>query len=231
MIHVLWSQAKLGLSAGIVLKAVEEYVGNFRTAFGPSCMLWKHHSILHHASTVSLLGFLPNTLALERKHKTVLRWGQDHDYDCRGVIIDVLSQHLYRLEHAPWLELSLGLVDPRTPSKKMKEYLRDCFGESDNQVSGKARFSKYDVCWEGDLVALKNDSGWEVVRIVFLACTSGTHFAAVQPFRCVEMSKWQSTWKKSGSPTLADIYKFVEVLIYRGGPDDVQVLHPLSLVQ
>ena len=113
----------------------------------------------------------------------------------------------------------------------MKAYLTDCFGESDHQVSGKARFSKHDVCWESDIVALKNNSGWEIVRIIFLACTSGTHYAAVQPFQCIEMSKWQSTWKKSGSPTLADIYTFVEVLTYRGGLDEVQVLHPLSLVQ
>ena len=141
----------------------------------------------------------------------------------------MVSSALGTWEDCPWLDLSLGLQAPRNPSKKMDAFLTSCVGESGHKVSGKARFSNYDVCWEGDIVALKAAGGWQVAKIIFLASTAGTSYAAIQPFKCVQRSKWHSSWEKDGIPRLADIFTFLETLVYRGDDSQIQVLHPVSL--
>ena len=231
LIHILWHHAKLQIPAGAVLSACEKYVHCYRVAFGPEWMLWKHHALLHHAGIVARFGFTPNTLALERKHKQILKFGEDHQHDCRGVLKNVVSQCLHNLEHAPWLNMALGLVSPRTPPKKMNEFLQNSCGESVYEVSGKARFSQHDVCWESDIVALRVDDGWRVARVLFLAKADGVEFAAVQFYECSDMSQWHSTWKRHGLPQLVDLFSFLEVLVYRGGSNEIQVLHPIALVR
>ena len=76
LIHILWHHPKHHIPADVVLDAAEKYVTAYRKAFGPEWMVWKHHSILHHAQSVRRLGHSPNCIALERKHKSLFKMGR-----------------------------------------------------------------------------------------------------------------------------------------------------------
>eukprot|EP00959_Pyramimonas_sp_CCMP1952_P457702 9475379-Pyramimonas_sp.AAC.1 len=75
--YMLWYGPKLKVPGDAVKTATENYLRAFTAAWGPSYFLWKHHSILHHSSYVNRFGYSPNTLCLERKHKSVLKWAED----------------------------------------------------------------------------------------------------------------------------------------------------------
>ncbi len=231
LIDVLWFGAKLEAPWRVAKHAVENFLKAFASTFDEDHQTWKFHALLHVCQTIQKHGWSPNTLALERKHKGVIAWGDANASDCRTVLKDVVSQTLHRLAEAPWLDPSLGLVAPRRPSKKLLQFLTESTGEAEHMVSGKARFNEYDVAWVSDIVALRIADTWQVVRVLFFAETSGTPYAAVQPFECLNMSKRHSSWVKHDLPMLANVLDFVEVLIHRGNADRVDVLHPLSLVK
>ena len=206
MIHILWHCAKLKTPASVVRASVEAFLKAFVAAWGDELVTWKFHACLHFSQIVERYGYAPNTLCLERKHKGLIAWAENHMSDSRHVLKDALSQWLHQIEHASHLDLSLGLQAPGKPSKKLLSFLTESSGEPDHLVSSRARFSAFDVAWADDVVAIKSGSSWEVVRVIFFAETSGTSYAAVQPFSCTNMSTWHSSWKKDGLPKLVDIF-------------------------
>ena len=231
MIHVLWHCAKLRTPPAVVKACVESFLQAFVKAWGNEAITWKFHALLHLHKFVERYGFAPNTICLERKHKRLIAWAENHASDSRFVLKDALSEWLHSIEDAPHLDFTLGLQAPRKPSKKMVSFLTESSGESNHLVSGNARFSAFEVAWTGDIVSMSSGSSWELGRVIFFAETSGTAYAAVQPFSCTKMSTWHSTWKKSGLPKLVDFLCFTEVLIHRGTDDEVEVFHPLSLAR
>ena len=160
--------------------------------------------MLHHAEYFQRWGWGPHTLPLERKHNTVLMYADDKDADCSNVVREILAKSLSDLQDAPWLDLSVGLVHPRPPSKKMTAFLDECIGPLQHSTSATARFSKHDCASKGDVVALKDPSvpsGWVAARILWFADTGGVQYAAVRSGRCVEHHRWyrQNTAGHSGS--------------------------------
>ena len=150
--------------------------------------------------------------------------------DCSAVIRDVLAQSLHNLKEAPWLDMSLGLVGPKQPSKRFLEFLVDNVGPGQHLTSGKARYSEFDVCWVGDVVAHKCGANWADARVKFLASYAGCVYAAIQPFACTWRGPWHSCWRSCGMPCLIEIQDFLEVLIHKVYEEELTVLHPLGLV-
>ena len=58
-------------SAIEIATATQAFLEMFAQAFGVDEMFLKFHLILHHALTVARYGWSPNTMALERKHKSI----------------------------------------------------------------------------------------------------------------------------------------------------------------
>ena len=230
LIQMLWYGPKLGISAAKVGETTTMFIRSFVDAYGAEWLIWKFHAILHHSQYIARWGWSPNTIALERKHKQILRWGEDHQKDCSSVIRDVLAQSLHNLKDAPWLDMSIGLVLPRQPPKRFLEFLVEHVGPGPHLTSGKARYSEFDVCWVGDVVAHARGANWAVARVKFLASYAGCVYAAIQPFECTWRGPWHSRWQSSGGPCLIEIRDFLEVLIHKGGDEDLTVLHPLGLV-
>ena len=230
LIQMLWYGPKLRVSPDKVAETTSMFLRAYVDAYGPEWLIWKFHAILHHSQYIARWGWSPNTIALERKHKQVLRWGIDHMQDCSAVIRDVLAQSLHNLKDAPWLDMSLGLVGPRQPSKRFLEFLVENVGPGQHLTSGKARYSEFDVCWVGDVVAHKCGANWAVARVKFLASYAGCVYAAIQPFACTWRGPWHSCWRSCGMPCLIEIQDFLEVLIHKVYEEELTVLHPLGLV-
>ena len=225
-----WSTAKLGVPAGVVAEATEKFLRASAKAFGTEGTLWKHHAILHHSQYVERWGWSPHTLPLERKHKSILKYGEDHQKDTKAVIREVVAESFFILQDAPWLDLDIGLIAPTAPTKKLQKFLTDTFNTEEHRASGKARFNEFDVAWVRDVIALKSSGGWIAARVIFFASSWSVPYAAVQPFKCLESHPWHSTWTKFGDPMLADLEDFIEVLTVRGNDGVLTVLHPLALV-
>ena len=101
----------------------------FAQAFGVYEMLLKCHPIIHHALTVARYGWPPNTMALERKRNRILQYGvlnnNIKNYGA-AVLREVLNTSLHTLDTAPWLNMDVGLIEPRLPSARLAACLTSC---------------------------------------------------------------------------------------------------------
>eukprot|EP00959_Pyramimonas_sp_CCMP1952_P328454 6876243-Pyramimonas_sp.AAC.1 len=228
---MLWFGPKLKVAACRAAETATRFVAAFVDAYGRQWLIWKFHAILHHSQYIARWGWSPNTIALERKHMQILRWGTDHQHDCSGVIKDVIVQSLHNLRDAPWLDMSIGLIQPRQPSKRFLAFLNEHVGVGPHLTPGKARFSEWDACWVGDVVAHKvTHTSWQVAQVKFVASNCDVVYAAIQPFECTWKGPWHSRWRSCGLPCLIDISEFLEVLIHKYCDDELVVIHPLGLV-
>eukprot|EP00959_Pyramimonas_sp_CCMP1952_P248871 5202417-Pyramimonas_sp.AAC.1 len=91
-------------------------------------MIWKFHGVLHHAQTVQALGWSPHTITLERKHKFVLKYGEDQQADTSKIVREIVAKSLHDWNEAKWLDLSIGLKSPERTNKKRIAALVEHFG-------------------------------------------------------------------------------------------------------
>ena len=231
MIHMLWHGPKLNIPENAVSRSVEAFLESYVECWGTSGMFWKFHGILHHSEAVRKYGFSPNTLALERKHKSVLKWAEQHQATTHTVIREVLSRSLFALHEAPWLDTSVGLVNPSVARGKYKDFLDSAMGDTlRHMVAGKCRFNKYDVAMNGDYCAVQAGNSWILVQVFFFASTEGVPYLAGQKYKRLSCGKWHSVWEQDGDAELWDVDDILEVLIYKILDRGIQVLHPLRLV-
>eukprot|EP00973_Karenia_brevis_P054586 7585927-Karenia_brevis.AAC.1 len=88
-------------------------------AFGDDDLIWKFHEQLHQSEYIAKWGFSLNTLALERKHKGILQIASDRSSDSsvEFVLRDFVSRFVATVSTADWLNLDVGLISPKNPSK------------------------------------------------------------------------------------------------------------------
>ena len=221
-------------SAIEIATATQAFLEMFAQAFGVDEMFLKFHLILHHALTVARYGWSPNTMALERKHKSILQYGvlNNNLKNYGGAVLrEVLNKSLHTLDTAPWLNMDVGLIEPRLPSKRLAACLTGFFGEGvEHFTAYSVRYNAFSKCSCGDLVAKRASAGgWCVARVLFPACSAGETYVALQPFELQAYSETYSTWREAGMPFLADTDDLLETLIYSVRSGVATVLHPLSL--
>ncbi|CAK0866209.1 unnamed protein product, partial [Prorocentrum cordatum] len=232
VIHMLFHGHKVGLTSDVLEAATSHFAKNWTAAFGTSDILWKFHGMLHHSEYIDRYGFCPHTLTVERKHKTVLKYAEDFTEDTSPVIREVLSESFHRFSHADWLDLSARLLGATMASKKLAGFLDATLGQVEHKSSSRARFNKYDVCFIGDFVALREGlNAWSLVRVIFLASSAGVCFGAVQPYARISQDVWSSCWQEHGDAFLTSLDDFLEVLICRESGGITTALHTLSLAK
>ena len=231
LIQMLWYGPKLHVQAKDVSAATTAFFEKYVENIGVDGMLWKMHGILHHPQYICRWGFSPHTFPLERKHKHILKFGDDFDKDCKQVLNEVVSQSISRLDSSPWLDLDVGLVGARPSPKRVLAQQVDTFGPHVEHLSARrAKFNAFDSAAIGDTVAIKEACGWSVGVVMLFGSSAAIPYCTVQGFACVERHAWHSVWKKQGGPFLAALEDIVEVLIVRGPEHNLCVLHPLGLV-
>ena len=119
MLDLLLASARGGVSPEALETAIVQHMDDFKSAFGEEHVAPKGHYVLHLPEMLHRLGFLPNTLVHERKHKTVKRFGDavsntGAGFD-RGILEEVTCHALHAMATAPGLKLELGLQEPKNP--------------------------------------------------------------------------------------------------------------------
>ena len=238
LINILWYGPQMRVCSDAVAEASTSFMKAFADAFGTSKMIWKFHGQLHHSKYVARWGWSPQTLPLERKHKPILQKANDraNDQSMDGVLRDVVSSCLATLDTADWLNLDVGLINPKKPSKKLLSWLNDNLVDNDTHcVSAAARISAFECCHKNDLVAVRlnnnEDREWYVARVWFFGETEGEKWVALLPFSRVDAKKHTaySAWREKDSPEIMFQEDILQSLIWTQQGDTVTVLHTLQL--
>ncbi len=203
----------------------------FKAAFGDEPMVWKFHAVLHHSDYFRRYGWSPHTITLERKHKDVLKYGQDQTRGVGMVLREVVAESLSNFRSGKWLDLSIGLVEPKQPSKRLLALLNSEFGNVGHLTSAKARYCEHEVAQVSDLIAFKGLGDWCVGEVEFFASSAGVSYACVVNCVCSRKEGWHSAWSKGSTRQFVDLEDILETLIYSVEGSCVTVLHPLSLVK
>ena len=228
LVHIMWSAAKHTVPPAVVRQASENFIAAYRSAFGLDTYIWKMHAVLHFSGYFEKFKWAPHTLPMERKHKLLLRYGTDQSKDTRAIVREVTAKTLNDLRHAPWLDLSSGLVQATRPSKRLQGFLDEHVGAAAHMASRKARFSRHEVAWIGDVVAIV-ESPWTVAKVLWFASSNDVPFACVRGCTLISKNPWSSVWRPSGDPFLVELKDFMEVLIHTVSGNEITVLHPLTL--
>lgn len=233
LISMLWHCAKLSIAHERIAEATSQFLHAFVDAFGDEDMTWKFHAILHHAKNVKLYGWPPHTITMERKHKGVLQLAHDkHNTNSMDTVLrEVVNKHLNVLEHGHWLNLSIGLIKPTAPNRKLQTWLNEAIGNVAHTTSAAARISEYDICHKGDIVCVQQDSiaDWFAAQVLFFGCSSDVLYAAVSPYSLVEKHATYSTWADDSDPIIVYISEILDSLVYSRDGHTIVVLHPLAL--
>ena len=107
---------------------------------------------------------------MARKHKMVLQ-----HRSCLPMNMNMFSCYA---TVAFCLNMDIGLINAKPPSRTLLDWL-DVWVPGPHMVSAEARFSKYECCHKGNIVAIKGG------RVLFHGFSSDVAYIAVMPFhRC-----------------------------------------------
>ena len=204
----------------------------FALAFGVEPMVPKFHYILHASAALRRYGFLPNTLALERKHKSIKRHGTavaNHNTATTSVVREVVSHQLYVHEHADWLDLSPALFKPRAATAaELREHGASC--TSALEVSNAARFSQFEKASKGDIVAVATGESWYAGMVVRFVRFGGIkNWCYLNRFEPIERGSMYSRWKASAAHECVPLDSLKHVFLFRADHDCYVLLHPHGL--
>ena len=210
-------------------EAIKQLLTLHALAYGPYSMLPKHHYMVHMPRVLRMLGFLPNTLALERKHKMVKKHGAalaNHNHTTSTVLREVTSEQLAALDHKDSLDLTPRLRRPSdAPPEIAKIYA--CFSTK-LQMSSHAQCTMHDKCEKGDVVALGRAGEWIAAEILYFIDTGSSAYLCAKKFRCVASENTYSRWSDTGEQVLAPLNCVVHVFVYCRDAE-VTVLHPYGI--
>ena len=229
----------VGTARGIVTPemlstAVTAYLEAFAAAHGTDRMTPKFHHMLHFARVLAKLGFLPNCIALERKHKSVMQFANNLDNTSAGyassVLRDVTCKSLYVLEHGVHLDSGIGLMNPRAPPTKLLAWLNETFEPGTNYTySDRARYSQFEVCDKGDFVAVRSGDRWVLGQVWFHVCVVDACITGVSVLQLVQWNEHSSVWRDVGASDIIALDDIKAVFIYSKSGDEVTVIHPLHV--
>lgn len=244
VLDLLLASARGGVSPKALETAIVQHMDDFKSAFGEENVAPKGHYVLHLPEMLHRLGFLPNTLVHERKHKTVKRFGDavsntGAGFD-RGILEEVTCHALHAMATAPGLKLELGLQEPKNPPNTLCRTLEVVFGFNPRcTYSQTCRFSKWGTCCVGDAVFWKEDGHWRVGQVlwhinVVSACTSQVDDATLTGLTAWELRRWtaaSSTWLAQANTTLIRSLAICDTCIWSLDEHAgvATVLHPIGV--
>ena len=215
--------------------AITEFMGAVVTAFGKDCLTPKFHQLQHLPQQLHAHRTLISCWVHERKHKMLKRYCQDVSNTVtfeESVLGEVSAHHLFELKNTTGLGVSVGLVDPVGPNKALLEYLLECFpGVAPEHIrtSQTLRFSEFDCCSKGDVVLLKDDSGFKAGQIWWLASVYQQCVALVSSWDAVSKTATSINWFAVDAPELFAAEDILETCIWKRSGDVVTTLLPPSV--
>ena len=233
VIDLLLATQRGTVTADVLETTIVGYLESFAAAHGNDIWIIKFHHMLHFIKYLRAFGFLPNCIALERKHKTVMRFADAIDnetsYD-RSALREVTCRALYVLEHGDHLRLGLGLIKPRKPSATMVQWLHQTWGADEEYLCADiARYNDFECCSKRDVIAIREGDRWVAGQVWCHVSVSGVVLSCVSIFEVVERHEHWSTWRDVDDSAVIRLSDIIGTFIYSMDTPRVTLIHPSHL--
>ena len=217
--------------------SVMEFMKARQDAYGMDNWVFKHHQAMHVPRMAKKNKRLFGSLVNERKHRLIKRFARDHQiskaYE-RHLMQQLIAQHFHDLEHMPLK--ALGLIDPRTASKQLRDTLQHMRPNVNMVVASTSASDGLATFNRGDIVLLGHRHGFAAAEIWFhVDCDAGTVDATgvlslvdIYPFqRTGADGRWGQYELVCGTPTLIPTVDIRCSAIYKKSDRTVSALWPV----
>jgi hypothetical protein len=148
-------------------------------AYPAASSIPQFHFMIHFPATLRKLGWVPNAMILERKHKSVKRYADalmntSAGFD-KSVLLEMPAKALHDLDTSEHLSMLLGLIDAKCPPKKIADFMANEFqvDAANCKYSKHARVSKWERVSAGDVVVLDVNGTRDIGKVWFFMCVHG----------------------------------------------------------
>lgn len=213
--------------------AVMSYLEAFQAAYGTEHWVPKHHFAMHLPLLYQRFGFLLACFVHERKHKTLMMYGNPilntkSDWE-RSVMSSVTCDHFASLQESKFWCVRSGLLTPHNAPARMQENLREHWPDAQSiRTSADAAISQFSMCHIRDVVCF-DSSGFGVGEVWFHCDVDGDQFSCISVW---DVKSRKSTWVEctvKDNPRIVALGDILETTTYCRNGDDATVLLPPSL--
>ena len=210
--------------------AVEKFLDMFVDAFGIEWVIPKFHWLLHFGDHLKRFKVLLNCFVLERKHRWAKRYATELQNISKAanasVIMEVTSHHLCAIKAPNAFDYSIGLVDGRPASKKMRQLLRKEleFDDTDDvQKSIESRFNAYASCKRHDVVLIREGSSFRAGQVIVHASVVGVAITMVTSWRLhsIDKSSGYAKWHYSDDKLLIETADILDSVCHTKLPGNI----------
>ncbi len=173
VIELVVATSRMSVPPYKLLVAVEKFLSLFAASFGFKWMIPKFHWLLHLAKQLQNMGMLLNCFCLERKHRVPKRYAGDiknmSKKSSESLLMEVICHNLGQLKMPDALNFEIGLVNGRTPSKRLLQLVRERLeldADDEVKVSIESRFNPLATCKEADVVIFNDNGGIRVAQVL-----------------------------------------------------------------
>ena len=230
VIEIIIAASKSNVAPGQLLEAVETFLASFVAAFGFEWMTPKFHWLLHMHRYIGkwgtrFLGLL-NCFCLERKHRVPKRYATDltntSNHQSKSLLMEVTSHHIGQLRSTSACDFSIGLIDPKKPSKRIRNILARVIedmpvGDGDLLCSLHARYSEFGLCSKHDVVLFRDagDRNFRVAKIQLHVAIVGVTVSVCAIYNNHTHDDEFSIWEPvSDSASFIETGLILEVCVY-----------------
>ena len=188
-----------------LLAAVEECLSLFSAEFGFDNLAPKWHWMLHFHKHLERFESMLNCFVLERKHQVPKRYAAEFKNvrtgSSRHLLNEVTSHHLGQLSKPSNFSFDVGLVDGKTPSKRLRRQMvsaLDLDAGVDIKTALVSRYSALGTCAKTDVVLVRDGAGFAAGQIQFHCEVDGEALSYISVFTLLrrDNAEFYAVWRK-----------------------------------
>ena len=194
VVDLIYVSARAHVKPGELLKEAERFLELFAEVWGYDWMIPKFHWMLHYSDHLHAWDMLLNCFCLERKHQVPKRFANDlkniFGNASRSLLMEVTSHHLACLNRPKPFDFTIGLVEARPASNRVKAQVKQMLEMADDaeiMVSVESRFSAFATCRKKDVVLVKQDDVVAAAEVLLHCSVAGVPLTMVSMWRLHSM--------------------------------------------
>ena len=200
------------VTPSMISKSVHNFLKLFVAVWGSAYLTPKSHWLLHFARTFAKWEILVACFVLERYHRNPKQYATEMKNTSgtagRNLLKEVLCHTLGRLNLPGALKFTVGLIDPRAPTKSELRLMTDAMGTDLSHVSKftaiVSRFNAFGSCRKKDVVLICEDAGFRAAQVVLHMEIDNDSLTLVNAWelKSINSAAGYSVWVRTHEPTL-----------------------------
>ena len=231
VIELLQNVPRQTVSPDTLRLAVRAFIQAFANVFGWAPMITKFHSLLHLVKEYMRHGLLITCWVHERKHKTIKRYAGNimngTPYE-RSLLSEVTSHHLVALQNSDAFDFSIGLINARPPSRRLKEAVAEIFRTENVREALETRYDAFSTCGRGDVVLVRDGEGMVAGDVWSHLEIEGIPVSLIDVYEPLDVRTDQQycTWRVRHNPMFYESDSIITAVIWSRTGDVVTTLLP-----